>query len=314
MMSILQNQHKVLVTGGTGMVGVALQRVMPSATYVGSEYDLTNYQRTVELFEKFKPSYVIHLAAKVSGMKGNMDAIGEHYTDNVLMNTNVLDVSRKFGVKKLLSTLSTCVYPDDAKYPLVEDSMHMGVPHSTNLGYGFSKRMLDVQARTYKRQYGCNYINIIPNNLFGENDNFHLINSHVIPSVIRKVFEAKMSGSQLVLWGDGTPLREFTYSRDLARIIVFCFDHYDSVEPINVGNPGEYSIEHLAKMVCDILEYDGEILWNTDVSNGQPRKPSSNEKFARIGWDNNKYTPFDTALKSTCEWFLDKYPNVRGVQ
>jgi GDP-L-fucose synthase len=314
-MNILEEQQDILVTGGRGMVGTALQRVLPDARYVGSaECDLTDFNETVKLFSEIRPKYVIHLAARVSGMKGNMDALGEHYTDNVLMNTNVLEVSRLFGVKKLLSTLSTCVYPDKAKYPLVEENIHNGEPHSTNLGYGFSKRMVDVQSRAYRDQYDCNYITIVPNNLFGENDNFHLVKSHVIPSVIRKVHEAKRTGNELVLWGDGSPLREFTYSPDLAKIIVFAFNNYNGAYPINVGNTGEYSIKQLAETVCDIMGYPNEIAWNKSISNGQPRKPSDNGKFLDLGWKNENYTNFKTALENTCDWFLENYPNIRGVQ
>ena len=223
-MNLLSVQDRVLVTGGTGMVGVALQEIMPNAVYVGSKYDLTNYEQTTQLFSEVRPQYVIHLAAKVSGMKGNMDALGTHYTENVYMNTNVLEASRIFKVEKVLSLLSTCVYPEFASLPYVEKDIHMGMPHYTNMGYGFSKRMLDVQARTYRDQYGSNFINVIPNNLFGENDNYHLVKSHVIPSVIRKVYEAKRSNTNITLWGDGSPRREFTYSKDLAEIIVFMFN------------------------------------------------------------------------------------------
>ena len=311
----LKNE-KVLVTGGTGMVGKALEKVMPKATYVGSKYDLTKYDQVVELFEKAKPAYVIHLAARVSGMKGNMDAVAEHYTENVLMNTHVLEVSRIYGVKKLLSVLSTCIYPATTSYPMVEENIHNGEPHSTNLGYGFSKRMLDVQARAYRRQYGCDFINIVPNNLFGEHDNFHLEKSHVIPSVIRKIYEAKQAeAGALKLWGTGSPLREFTYSGDLAKIIINTFNTYEEEYPINVGCPGEYTIRDLAEMIKDILEYDGFILWDTRAPNGQIRKPSDNSKFLEANHpDVFEYTDFRKALEKTCKWFVKNYPNVRGVE
>jgi GDP-L-fucose synthase len=308
--------EKILVTGGTGMVGRALQKVLPDAAYVGSKYDLTKYDQVVKLFEKEKPKYVIHLAAKVSGMKGNMNAVAEHYTENVLMNTNVLEVSRIYKVEKLLSVLSTCVYPEDTEYPMVEENIHNGEPHSTNLGYGFSKRMLDVQARAYRRQYNCNFVNIIPNNLFGEHDNFHLEESHVIPSVIRKIYEAKRAEIGFVkLWGTGEPLREFTYSGDLAKIIVSMFNDYDEEYPINVGNPGEYSIKEIAFVISQILDYKGMILWDTRESDGQYRKPSDNSKFLNYDWhEESGYTDFKVALEQTCQWFLENYPNVRGVE
>ena len=313
-MNILNLQDKVLVTGGTGMVGEAMKRIMPHAIYVGSEYDLTKFDKTLELFELARPKYVIHLAAKVSGMKGNMDALGTHYTENVLMNTNVLEVSRIHKVEKTLSVLSTCVYPEFAPLPYVEEDIHKGMPHYTNIGYGFSKRMLDVQSKAYRDQYGSNFINIIPNNLFGENDNFSPIMSHVIPSIIRKVYEAQRDNKDIILWGDGSPLREFTYSRDLANIIVFMFDNYNSSDPINVGNPGEHSIKEISELICDFMGFENEIIWDTKISNGQPRKPSNNSKFVQLGWNNENYTDFKTALKNTCNWFCKNYKHTRGIK
>ena len=310
---MILEKERVLVTGGTGMVGRALQKVLPSATYIGSKYDLTKYDEVVRLFERERPDYVIHLAARVSGMKGNATAVAEHYTENVLINTNVLEAARIYGVKKLLSVLSTCVYPDNVAYPMVEEYIHNGEPHSTNLGYGYSKRMLDVQSRAYRRQYGCNFVNIVPNNLFGENDNFHLVESHVIPSVIRKIYEAKKSGSPTVtLWGSGNPKREFTYSGDLAKIIVYMMENYNEDYPINVGNPGEYTIKELADNIKKILDYDGTIEWDTTESDGQYRKPSSNAKFLDYNWEDT-YVDFYDGLEKTCEWFVKNYPNVRGV-
>ncbi len=313
-MNILEEQDKVLVTGGTGMVGKALQEIMPHATYVGSEYNLTKFDQTLELFDQVKPQFVVHLAAKVSGMKGNMDALGTHYTDNVLMNTNVLEVSRLFNVSKVLSVLSTCVYPEFAKLPYVEEDIHEGMPHYGNIGYGFSKRMLDIQAKAYHDQYGSNFINIIPNNLFGENDNFSLIKSHVIPAIIRKVYEAKRDNASITLWGDGSPLREFTYSRDLAKIIIFMFDNYNNPAPINVGNPGEHTIKKISEIVCEFMQFENKIVWDTTISNGQLRKPSNNNKFLDLGWQNNQYTDFQTAIENTCSWFIENYENVRGVK
>lgn len=313
-MNILNVQDRVLVTGGTGMVGTALQKIMPHATYVGSEYDLTNFESTLQLFGEIKPEYVIHLAAKVSGMKGNMDALGTHYTENVYMNTNVLEASRLFDVKKVLSVLSTCIYPELITFPYVEEDIHLGMPHHGNIGYGFSKRMLDIQAKAYRDQYGSNFINIIPNNLFGENDNFSLFDSHVIPSMIRKFYEGKINDMDVTLWGDGSPLREFTYSNDLAEIIIFMFNNYDSSEPINVGNPGEHTIKEISEVICDYFEFTNKIIWNTSVPNGQSRKPSDNTKFINLGWSNDNYIDFKTAVGNTCDWFVKNYKNVRGIK
>ena len=314
-MNIFDYQEDILVTGGTGMVGMALREALPNANYISSkDCDLTNYSDTYELFSNYKPKYVVHLAAKVSGMKGNMDALGTHFTKNILMNTNVIDISQKFSVKKLLSTLSTCVYPDKAEYPLKEETIHNGEPHWINLGYGYSKRMIDVQCRAYRDQYSCNFVNIIPNNLFGKHDNYHLTESHVIPSIIRKVFEAKRRNEPVKLWGNGKSLREFTYSNDLAKIIIFAFNNFNGNHPINVGNPNEYPISQIADLVCEFLDYNGEVIWDKSVGNGQHRKPSDNSKFLELGWKNEYYTNFRKALRETCNWFLNNYPEVRGVE
>tara|TARA_R100000657_G_C4600779_1_gene56706 strand:- start:46 stop:666 length:621 start_codon:yes stop_codon:yes gene_type:complete len=205
------------------------------------------------------------------------------------------------------------VYPDKAEYPLKEETIHNGEPHWINLGYGYSKRMIDVQCRAYRNQYNCNFVNIIPNNLFGKHDNFHLSESHVIPSVIRKVYEAKRKNEPVKLWGNGKSLREFTYSGDLAKIIVFAFNNYNGEHPINVGNPNEYSIADIATLICGFLDYDGEIVWDNTVGNGQFRKPSDNSKFIELGWSNDYYTDFKVSLKETCDWFVENYPNVKGV-
>lgn len=313
-MNVINVQDKVLVTGGTGMVGTALKKIMPQAAYVGSNYNLTNFDTTCRLFKEVKPEYVIHLAAKVSGMKGNMDALGTHYTENVLMNTNVLEVSRLFNVKKVLSILSTCVYPESAKLPYIEDDIHLGMPHYGNIGYGFSKRMLDIQAKAYRDQYGSNFINIIPNNLFGENDYYSLTNSHVIPSMIRKFYNGSKNNTDVTLWGDGSPLREFTYSNDLAKIIIFMFNNHNSAEPINVGNTGEHTIKEISEIISDHFNFNNKITWDTSIPNGQARKPSDNSKFIKLGWDDSRYTDFKLALKNTCDWFVENYENVRGIK
>ena len=174
--------------------------------------------------------------------------------------------------------------------------------------------MVDVMIRAYRQQYNCNFITAIPNNLYGENDNFHLLDSHVIPAIIRKVWEAKINGKNTVnCWGDGSPLREFTYSQDIARILLFLLKNYEEPEPINIGNTTEYSISEIVSIICKILEYDGDISWQTDKPSGQYKKPSSNQKLLDLGWKNEWYTPLEIGLKNTCDWFRIKYPNVRGV-
>jgi len=308
---------KILITGGTGMVGSAFKNIDTTHDLVligSSEQDLTDYQSARFAIIEHNPDAIIHLAARVGGVKGNSDYVADFYSDNIRINTNVLLASHSLGVKKVLSLLSTCIYPDKATYPLTEEQIHNGPPHQSNFGYAYAKRMLEVQSRAYRQQCGSNFITAVPNNLFGEHDNFDLENGHVIPSIIRKVYEAKQSGSDIILWGDGTSLREFTYSKDLTKILLFLLERYDRIEPINVGNTNEYSIKDIAMTIADILDYQGNIVWDTSKPKGQMRKPSDNSKLLNMGWNKEEYSDFKTSLEKTCQWFLNNYPNVRGVK
>jgi GDP-L-fucose synthase len=175
--------------------------------------------------------------------------------------------------------------------------------------------MVDVMSRAYRQQYGCNFITAIPNNLYGENDNYDLANSHVIPALTRKIWEAKINRkSSVECWGDGSPLREFTYSQDIARILIFLLKNYDGAGPINIGNTVEYSIKDVVRILCEVLEYDGKIVWNTEKPGGQHRKPSSNLKLLDLGWKKENYTPLKAGLIKTCKWFKMNYPHIRGVE
>jgi GDP-L-fucose synthase len=211
--------------------------------------------------------------------------------------------------------MSTCVYPANADLPLKEASLHAGTPHPSNFGYAYAKRALDVQSRAYRQQYGCNFITAIPNNLFGENDNFDLENSHVIPAIIRKIYEAKKNNKNVVLWGDGSPLREFTYAKDMARVLMFVLENYNEESPINVGNTKEYSIKQVADTIAEIMGFEGNLkmTWDIEKPAGQHRKPSCSNKLEKLGWNKGSFTSFEASLRSTCEWFAEKYPNVRGI-
>lgn len=296
------------------MVGNSFKKVLPDAIYVSSEdCNLTSQQETSELFLKYKPKYVIHLAARVGGVMANMNNLGSFYYDNVMMNTNVLECSRVNGVKKLISCLSTCIYPDKVEYPLSEDKIHLGPPHQSNYSYAYTKRMIEVQSRAYREQYGCDFICMSPNNLYGTHDNFDLENSHVIPAIIRKIYEAKLNNKKAIFWGDGTPLREFTYSDDIPEISLYLLENYSNSSAINVGNTKEISIKQVVDMVANYFDFDGEVFWDTTKPMGQIRKPSDNNKFVSLGWNNDRYTKFEIGLKETCKWFTMNYPNVRGV-
>ena len=239
---------KILITGGTGMVGSAFQKVKTDHELIrvgSSQYDLTSASETWSMFEDIGPDAVIHLAAKVGGVKGNTDHVADFFFENTMINTNVLQTAKEFKVQKLVSLLSTCIYPDKVTYPLTEDKIHCGEPHRSNFGYAYAKRMLEVQSRAIRQQYGLNYVTAVPNNIYGKNDNFDLANGHVVPAIIRKIHESNINGNTPTFWGTGRPLREFTYSVDIARILLWMVENYNSPSPINIGNPGDISIYNL---------------------------------------------------------------------
>tara|TARA_A100000172_G_scaffold16038_2_gene8572 strand:- start:2386 stop:3315 length:930 start_codon:yes stop_codon:yes gene_type:complete len=307
--------NNLIVTGGSGMVGSAFKSVTPQAEYPDRRalWDMMSMVDTSG--EAFAGKNIIHLAAKVGGVKVNTEEIADFYMTNSALNQALLSSCLLSKANKVISLLSTCVYPDGPyiTYPLTEDQLHLGPPHKSNFGYAYAKRMVDVMSRAYRQQYGCNFITAIPNNLYGENDNFDLENSHVIPAIIRKVWEAKINNSPAIeCWGDGTPLREFTYSQDIARILLFLMERYNEPEPINIGGTEEYSIKEVVGLICRILEYTGEVMWNTSMPAGQYRKPSSNQKLLDLGWKKEWYTSLEEGLKKTCDWFKINYPNIRG--
>ena len=304
----------IVVTGGSGMVGSAMKTVLPHAHYPNRE-ELASLVASPDSLTK--EDCIIHLAARVGGVKANIDFVGDFYFENHHLNQSVLRAAKDASVLKTISLLSTCVYPDSPyiDYPLTEEQLHRGPPHHSNFGYAYAKRMVDVMSRAYRQQYGCNFITAIPNNLYGENDNYDLANSHVIPALTRKIWEAKINRkSSVECWGDGSPLREFTYSQDIARILIFLLKNYDGADPINIGNTVEYSIKDVVRILCEVLEYDGKIVWNTEKPGGQHRKPSSNLKLLDLGWKKENYTPLKAGLIKTCKWFKMNYPHIRGVE
>lgn len=307
---------RILITGGTGMVGSAFKNVESDhdLILVGSkDCNLMDYDQALKMFAYYMPSAVIHLAAKVGGVKGNSEYIADYFHENIMMNTNVLDISRRFRVGKVVSLLSTCIYPDEVKYPLTEDQIHNGEPHQSNFGYAYAKRMLEVHSRAIRQQYGLNYVTAVPNNIFGPNDNFDLEMSHVVPAIIRKLYEAKKNKTQPVFWGTGKPLREFTYSNDIARALLLLLENYDSPEPINIGNSHEISIFNLVEIIANSMGISfPDEAWDASMPEGQYKKPSCNKKFMSL-FPDFKYTDLDKGIKTTVDWFSKKYPDVRGV-
>jgi GDP-L-fucose synthase len=310
------NEMRTLVTGGTGMVGSAFKKHEPDGVIrVGSsDYDLLDANQCFRMIMEVRPEAIIHLAGRVGGIKGNIDRPGDFYRDNIVINTNVLETARILEVPKVLSLLSTCVYPEEVRYPLTENQIHNGPPHASNFSYAYAKRMLDVQSRAYRNQYGCNFITAVPNNLYGPNDNFDLDEGHVIPAMIRKIYEAKCSGGPVKMWGSGTALREFTYSEDIADVLMYTLRHYEGSTPINIGFTEETSIRALAETLCSLLGYHGKLQWDDTMPTGQHKKPSSNRNLLELGWNASRYTRLCDGLKFTCDWFVKNYPNVRGVE
>jgi len=307
---------KILVTGGTGMVGKSFQQLSNKYdfTLLGSnDYDLRDSSQTDAMVKDTEPDAIINLAARVGGVHSNSKYIADFFKDNILMNTNLLDSARKYNTKKVVSLLSTCVYPDDAKYPLTPEQFNDGPPHDSNFGYAYAKRMVDVYSRALRQQYGCNFICAVPNNLYGLHDNFHLEDGHVIPAIIRKVHGAKITGDIPVFWGSGENLREFTFASDISKILLFLMENYSGDLPVNIGTTEERTIKSVVDLICKFMNYNGAVTWDTNRPSGQYRKPSCNKKLLELGWNKNDYTDFEKGLKMTCEWYTQNFPNVRGV-
>lgn len=305
---------KILVTGASGLLGSEILRVSDDCSGISSK-DCNLLTDSLQSFIKEEHKIVIHCASRVGGVKINSEKVADFFDDNLKINTNVFDSCRKKKVK-LLSMMSTCIYPDAkyVSYPLTEEQLHLGPPHESNFGYAYAKRMLDVQSKAYRKQYGCNFITAIPNNLYGSNDNFDLDSGHVVPSLIRKFYEAKIHNKKDVeIWGSGNPLREFTYARDAAKIVLWLATNYNEESPINIGNPEQVSIRQLSELIAEEIGYKGNINFDKSKLEGQYKKPSSNEKLRSIGCD-IAYTPLKVGLRETIEFFNNEYPNLRGIK
>ena len=305
---------KILVTGGTGMVGSAFKNLQNNHDMVlvgTADYDLRRDSDCVCMIEDHQPDGVIHLAAKVGGVKGNSDYVADFFRENILINTNLLNAAKNQRINKVVSLLSTCIYPDNPTYPLTEDQIHSGEPHPSNFGYAYAKRMLEVQSRAIRQQYGLNYVTAVPNNLYGMNDNFNLNNGHVIPAVVRKVHNSILDGKPPRFWGTGSAIREFTYADDIAKALVWMLESYDSPVPLNIGNTDQISIYNLVLKIQNIMGAKQSSIWDDTMPAGQYKKPSSNKRFMRLN-PGFEYTDLDTGLTKMIEWYEKEYPNVRG--
>ncbi|XP_046497771.1 GDP-L-fucose synthase isoform X1 [Equus quagga] len=316
-----QGSMRILVTGSSGLVGRAIQKVvadgarLPGEDWVfvsSKDADLTDAAQTRALFEKVRPTHVIHLAAMVGGLFRNIKYNLDFWRKNVHINDNVLHSAFEVGARKVVSCLSTCIFPDKTTYPIDETMIHNGPPHSSNFGYSYAKRMIDVQNRAYFQQHGCTFTAVIPTNVFGPHDNFNIEDGHVLPGLIHKVHLAKSSGSALTVWGTGKPRRQFIYSLDLARLFIWVLREYNEVEPIilSVGEEDEVSIQEAAEAVVEAMDFHGDVTFDTTKSDGQFKKTASNGKL-RAYLPDFRFTPFKQAVKETCAWFTDNYEQAR---
>jgi len=297
---------KILVTGGNGLVGSSIT----SDVKIGKEYDLRNIEETNKMFEKYNPTHVIHCAGRVGGLSANMNYKGEFFYDNIMINTNVIESARKHNVKKLVSFLSTCIFPDNVEYPLTEKKIHFGEPHNSNYPYAYAKRMADIQIRAYREQYGLEYVSVIPTNIYGPNDNFSLNSGHVIPMLLHKMYNAQRDNTDFVVWGSGTPLREFIYSKDVAKLSEWALDNYDESEPIIFSNSVEISIMDLVDLLVKEFNFKGKVVFDNSKPDGQFRKPSDNSKLKSY-LPNFEFTPIEKGLKETINWFIENYDKTR---
>ncbi len=297
---------KRLVTGGTGLVGSAII----ADVKVGRNYDLTNPEICDSMFNEHKPTHVIHCAAKVGGLGGNMNYKGEYFHDNIMINTNVIESARKAGVTNLVSFLSTCVFPDNIEYPLTEKKIHLGEPHFSNYPYAYAKRMADIQIRAYREQYGVNYTSVIPCNIYGPNDNFSLEHGHVIPMLMHKLYLAQQRNEDFVVWGSGKPLREFIFSKDVAKLAEWALHNYDESEPIIFSTSNEISIMDLVDLLVTEFEFKGKVIFDDSKPDGQFRKPSDNSKL-RSYLPDFEFTSIEEGIKETVYWFKENYDRAR---
>mmetsp|Transcript_10956 Transcript_10956/g.16856 ORF Transcript_10956/g.16856 Transcript_10956/m.16856 type:complete len:321 (-) Transcript_10956:170-1132(-) len=319
-MSSENGKSVVMVTGGSGLVGMGIKMFIEQNAEENEEWiflsskdgDLRVRSDTEAIFEKFKPTHVIHLAAKVGGLFANMAQKVEFFRENILINDNIMECCRVYKVKKLVSMLSTCIFPDKTSYPIDETMLHDGPPHPSNEGYAYAKRLIDTMNRAYAEEYDCNFTSIIPTNIFGPHDNFSIENGHVIPGLIHKCYLAKKNNTDFTIWGSGTPLRQFIYSLDLAELSVWVMRNYHEPEPItlSVDETAEVSIKDVALAVAKAMEFEGEVVFDTSKADGQFKKTACNKKL-RKHLPDYKFTSMEDGIKKSVDWFVENYETAR---
>ena len=312
----MNKTDKIYVAGHRGLVGSAIVRNLESKGYTNivkrthKELDLTNQAAVYDFFEQEKPDVVVLAAAKVGGINANNTTPAEFAYENMQIQCNVINAAHVNHVKKLLFLGSTCIYPRMAPQPIPEDALLTGPLEVTNEAYAIAKISGLEMCKFYKRQYGDDFISCMPTNLYGPHDNYDLAGSHVMPAMIRKFHDAKVSGAKSVeLWGTGSPLREFLYVDDMADACVFLLENYSGEQHVNIGTGKEVTIKELAETVKKTVGYEGEIVWNTDMPDGTPRKLTDVTKLHNLGW--NHKVDLEEGVKLAYEWFKENVDTAR---
>ena len=308
----MNKDAKIYVAGHRGLVGSAIVRNLQNKGYTNiiyrthKELDLINQEAVRTFFQEEKPEYVFLAAAKVGGIHANNTYPADFIYDNLMIQNNVIKAAHDFEVKKLLFLGSTCIYPKMAPQPIKEEYLLTGALEETNEAYAIAKIAGLEMCKFFKRQYGDNFISCMPTNLYGPNDNFDLKNSHVLPALIRKFHEAQVNNSEVVeVWGTGTPLREFLYVDDMADACVFLMENYEGEQHVNIGTGEEVSIRELAETIKKVVGFEGELVFNTDMPDGTPRKLTTVDKLHGLGWKHK--VSLNEGIKLAYNWFLENY-------
>ena len=307
----------VLITGSQGLVGKAIERMAfyhshkYNFSYTNHHYfDLRDEKEVENLYAHVLPDYVIHLAAKVGGIQGNINSPADFFNDNLLMNTYMIKYAKLFNVEKFIGMSSVCVFPDSLKV-IQEDRVHEGPPHSTNFAYAYAKRMMDIQMEAYRQQYNVtNYCTIIPGNLYGPNDNYNLISGHVIPCLIHKIYLAKRDNTDLEVWGDGSSYREFLYVDDLAYILLKLLGIDILPERLLVSSIYNFTIKDIVNNLCAVTNFKGKINYDITKSIGQSERRTDTSKLYKL-FPDMKFTNLLDGLYKSYMWFEENYEKAR---